>query len=311
MKIGVPILQFLIFPGFLFTAVVGLLASWVDRKVTARVQYRIGPPWYQPLIDIIKLLGKETLVPAGASRPLFLIAPLIGLAAVTLVSTLLWLTDLNTKIGFVGDIIVILYLLTLPPLSLILGGFASGNPLASLGASREMKLILSYELPFILALAVPIIKAGGVLTIGGILNYQAANGIMAGSWSGAIALIVAILCMQAKLGLVPFDISEAETEIMGGPLIEYSGAPLAVFKLTKAMLLFTVPMFLIVVFMGGISIQGWPLLRGVLKYAALLVLIVLIRNTNPRLRINQAIRFFWGHVTVLAVIGVILAMCGL
>ena len=310
MKIIIPIVQFLVFPGFLFTALAGLLASWVDRKVTARIQYRIGPPWYQPLIDIIKLLGKETLLPAGASRPLFLIAPLIGLAGVTLVSTLLWLTNLNTEMGFIGDIIVVLYLLTLPALGLILGGFASGNPLASLGASREMKMVLSYELPFILALVVPIVKAGGALTIGGILSYQANNGIIVGNISGVIALIVAILCMQAKLGLVPFDISEAETEIIGGPIIEYSGAPLAIIKLTKAMLLFTVPMFLVVLFMGGISVKGWPLLWGILKYVALLVVIVLIRNTNPRLRINQALRFFWGPVTVLAIAGVILALFG-
>ena len=304
-------MQFLIFPGFLFTAIVGLLASWVDRKVTARIQYRIGPPWYQPLADIVKLLAKETLLPAGGARVLFLTAPLIGLAGVTLVSTILWLTNLNPSTGFIGDIIVVLYLLTLPALSLILGGFASGNPYASIGSSREMKMILAYELPFILALAVPIIKAGGVLTIGGILNYQQTGGIIIGSLSGTIAFIVAILCMQAKLGLVPFDIAEAETEIMGGPIIEYSGAPLAVFKLTKSMLLFTVPMFLIVIFMGGISTQGWSLLWGILKYVALLVIIVLIRNTNPRLRIDQALRFFWGHVTVLAVAGVILALIGL
>ena len=310
MKIITPLLQFLIFPGFLFTAIVGLIASWVDRKVTARIQYRIGPPWYQPLIDIIKLLGKETLLPRGGSRIVFLVMPLLGLAGVTLVSMLLWLSNLNAGTDFIGDIIVVLYLLTLPAVSLILGGFASGNSLASLGASREMKMLLSYELPFLLALIVPIIKSGGALTIGGILDYQAVNGIIAGSISGAVALIVAILCMQAKLGLVPFDIAEAETEIIGGPLIEYSGAPLAVFKLTKAMLLFTIPVFLVIAFMGGIGVKGISLLWGILKYAALLVVIILIRNTNPRLRIDQALRFFWGPVTILAVAAVILALFG-
>lgn len=310
MKAVIPILQFLFFPGFLFTAAVGLLASWVDRKVTARIQYRIGPPWYQPLADVVKLLGKETLIPAGCNRLVFLTAPLIGLAGATLVSTLLWLYNFNPGAGFIGDIIVVLYLLTLPALGIILGGFASSNSYASLGASREMKMILSYELPFILALAVPIIKSGGLLTIGGILNYQAANGIIAGSLSGAFALIAAILCMQAKLGLVPFDISEAETEIIGGPVIEYSGAPLAVLKLTKAMLLFTVPMLLIVTFMGGINVRGLPLLSGTLKYIGLLVVIILIKNTNPRLKIDQALKFFWGPVTILAIAGVVLALFG-
>jgi len=310
MNIAARLLQFIVFPGFLFTAAAGLFLCWLDRKITARIQYRIGPPWHQPLTDIVKLLGKETMIPAGASKATFLTAPLIGLAGVTLVSTLLGLTDFDPKVGFVGDIIVVLYLLTLPALSVILGGFSSNNPLASIGSSREMKLVLSYELPFILALLVPIIKSGGLLTIGGILNYQLAEGAILNSVSGSFALVAAILCVQAKLGLVPFDLAEAETEIVGGALIEYSGPPLAVFKLTKAMLLFTLPLFLTILFLGGIILNGTAILWGVLKLAALLVVIVLIRNTNPRLRIDQALRFFWGPVTILAILGVILALFG-
>ncbi|MDD5680482.1 MAG: NADH-quinone oxidoreductase subunit H, partial [Candidatus Omnitrophica bacterium] len=302
MKILEPLLQFVVFPGFVFTAAAGLFMCWLDRKITARIQYRIGPPWYQPLVDIMKLLGKETMLPAGASKSFFLTVPLIGLAGVTLVSTLLCLTDFNTKVGFIGDVIVVLYLLTLPALSIILGGFGSSNPLASVGSSREMKLVLSYELPFILALIVPVIKSGGILMIGGILDYQIAEGAVFNSWSGFLALVAAILCAQAKLGLVPFDISEAETEIVGGTLIEYSGPPLAIFKLTKAMLLFTLPLFLVIMFLGGIALSGVSVLLGLLKLLALLVVIVLIRNTNPRLRVDQALQFFWGPVTVIAAI---------
>ena len=129
---------YLLFFGFLLTATIGLAASWIDRKVTARVQYRVGPPLMQPLIDIVKLLGKETLVPAGSSKAVFLSAPVMGFAGVVLVSTLLWVNDIMPAQGFVGDLIVAIYLLTIPSMSIILGGFASANPLASLGASREM-----------------------------------------------------------------------------------------------------------------------------------------------------------------------------
>lgn len=303
--------NFLIFPGFLFTAVCGLLASWVDRKVTAKVQWRVGPPWYQPFVDVVKLLGKETLVPKGASKATFLMAPLVGLAGITLVSTILWMINLNPARSFIGDLIVIIYLLTIPSMALIIGGFASRNPLASLGASREMKLILSYELPFLLAVLVPVIKAGGTIRIGELLNFQAANGLAGGSTSGIIAFIVVMLAVQAKLALVPFDIPEAETEIMGGIIVEYSGTPLAVIKLTKVMMLFALPVFVVVMFFGGISTDGIHLLWGILKVVGVLALVTLVRNTNPRVRIDQAMKFFWGPVTGLAVIAVLLAMMGL
>ncbi len=304
-------LFYLIFYGFVLTVAIGLAASWIDRKVTARVQYRVGPPVLQPLVDIIKLLGKETLIPAGTSKITFLAAPLAGLSSVILVSTLLWVNNINPSHTFMGDLIVVLYLLTIPSISIMMGGFASGNPLASLGASREMKLILGYELPFMLAVFVPVIKSGFSIKLGDILALQAENGVITGSWSGALALIVAILCIQAKLALVPFDIPEAETEIVGGPLIEYSGSALAVYKLMKNMLLFTLPFFLMILFMGGLRLDGIHLLCGALKYVGLVALITVIRNTNPRVRIDQAVRFFWGPVTVLAIIAVILAFRGL
>ncbi len=302
---------YLIVFGFLLTALLGLFASWFDRKLTARMQYRVGPPLLQPLIDIVKLLGKETLIPREASRFSFLSAPLLGLSSVILVSTLLWFNNLNSQRTFIGDIIAAVYLLTLPSLSIIIGGFASANPLASIGASREMKLVLSYEFPFILAMLVPIIQSGFSLRLGGILAYQAQHGIILGSWSGFLAFIVILMCVQAKLALAPFDIPEAETEIIGGPLIEYSGTPLAVYKLMKNMLLFVLPFFIMITFMGGLRPDGIHFLNGILKYLGLVALITIIRNTNPRVRIDQAIRFFWGPMTVLAAIAVILALKGL
>jgi NADH-quinone oxidoreductase subunit H len=296
--------------GFLLTAVIGLLASWIDRKVTARVQYRVGPPLFQPFIDIVKLLGKETLVPVGASRTTFLMAPLMGLGSVIVVSTLLWMNDINLGQGFMGDLIVAVYLLTIPSISIIVGGFASANPLASIGASREMKLVLSYELPFVLAIMVPVIKSGYSIRIGEILAAQAESGVFVANPSGILALIVVVMCVQAKLALVPFDIPEAETELAGGALVEYSGSGLAIFKLMKNMLLCVLPLFVMILFMGGIRLDGVHLLYGILKYVGVVALITVIRNTNPRLRIDQAVRFFWGPMTVIAVIAVVLAFLG-
>ncbi|OPL18690.1 MAG: hypothetical protein AVO35_05005 [Candidatus Aegiribacteria sp. MLS_C] len=299
---------YLIVFGFAATAALGLVTSWIDRKVTARVQYRVGPPFLQPFIDIVKLLGKETVIPAGASRGTFLMAPVIGLAGVVAAATLFWVNQFFEG-GFMGDWIVAIYLLTVPSLSIILGGFASRNPLASLGASREMKLVMAYELPFILATLVPVIWAGD-LSISGIIENQS-DGITAGHLSGIIALIVALLCVQAKLALVPFDIPEAETEIVEGPLVEYSGPGLAVFRLMKNMLLFTLPFFLIILFFGGMRLNGINILWTLLEYVGIVALITVIRNTNPRVRIDQAVRFFWGPMTVLATAAVVLALNGI
>ena len=301
---------FLIIPGFLFTALVGLFSTWIDRKVTARVQWRKGPPWFQPFADILKLLGKETIFPEGGSKLTFLSAPLIGLAAVTLVSTMLWLFKFDPRGSFVGDLIVVLYLLTVPSLALIIGGSASRNPLSALGASREMKLVLAYELPFILAVFTVVAKTRSII-LGNIVGYQLANGMMIASFSGAFAFLVSLLVTQAKLGYLPFDMPEAEQEVMGGPLLEYSGPALGAFKLTKAMLFFTLPVFLITLYLGGIDLSSWVgILWFALKYVIILTLIILIKNTNPRIRIDQAVRFFWGPVTVLAAVGFILALFG-
>lgn len=301
--------SYLIFPGLVFSAVVGLLTTWVDRKVTARVQWRVGPPWYQPFADMMKLLGKEIVVPAGAKRTGFLLMPLVGLAAATLASTILWRVNLDPTSSFIGDTIVVLYVLTIPAIAMILGASASGNPLGILGASREMKLLFAYELPLVISVLTTVYKVGS-FSLESIIVHQNQEGIMLGSVSGVIAFIVTILCVQAKLTFVPFDIPEAETELAGGTHIEYSGGALAVVKLNMAMMFFVLPIFLITIFWGGIAFTGWRILTSILKYVAIVVILVLIKNTNPRVRIDHAVRFFWGPMFVLSVIAMVLAALG-
>lgn len=278
--------------------------------MTARVQYRTGPPLTQPFRDLLKLRRKETLIPVGAAPAVFLGAPLIGLAGVTVAGAILWSAILLPGDGYLGDLVVVLYLLTLPSLAIMLGGFASANPLASLGGAREMKLLLACELPFLIVLLVPVIHAGYEIRLGALLSAQAESGAMATHLSGALALLVGALWMQAKLGLVPFDLAEAETEIGGGALIDYGGPPLAVYRLSHAMLLAVAPLFLIVLFLGGAPPTLVGFAGGLVKFAALIALSTVIRNTNPRLRIDQALRLFWGPITALAVAAVLLALGG-
>ncbi|MBT8039477.1 MAG: NADH-quinone oxidoreductase subunit H, partial [Gammaproteobacteria bacterium] len=225
---------------------------------------------------------------------------------VVVASMILWRAFINPEYTFIGDVIVLIYLFMLPALSVVLGGFASRNPLASLGGSREMKLMLAYELPLVLVILVPVVQAQSV-RLGDL-----AAATPAATLSGLLALLAGIACLQAKLTLVPFDMPEAETELTGGVLIEYSGPPLGVFKLTRAMMLFTMPVFLVLLFFGGaVTAPGWlAKFWGLLAWFLLVALTVVIRNTTPRLRIDQAVKFFWGPVSSLALLAVVLAWLG-
>jgi NADH-quinone oxidoreductase subunit H len=295
----------LVFPGFVFTAGLGLVASWIVRKVSALVQYRVGPPLMQPFRDIRKLLSKEVLIPEQANRWVFIGAPLVGLAGVLLLSTLLGVAAFWPETTFVGDIIVAIYLMVLPSLALILGSSASASPHAAIGTAREMKLVLSYELPLVLAFIVVIIKSGGALGLSVI-----AESTPVASISGAIAFLVALLCIHAKIGYVPFDMAEAETELGSGVLMEYSGGLLALWNLTSAMMLVALPMFLVQVFLGGFGTTPAGNAIGFLKYVGVLVLIILIKNTNPRVRIDQAMKFFWIWCGLALVAAIVLATIG-
>lgn len=292
----------LIFPGFVFTVCLGLVASWIVRKVSALVQWRVGPPFFQPFYDVVKLMGKEVLIPEEAQQTVFKAAPVVGLAGVLLLSTMLWRITIDPTRLFVGDIIVAIYLMVLPSLALILGSSASASPHAAVGTSREMKLVMGYELSLVLAFIVVIIKSGGQLSLAAIAQQTPVFSI-----SGLLAFLAALLCVQAKLGFVPFDMAEAETELASGALIEYSGALLAVWKVMQAMMLVALPLFLVMVFLGGFTGALWA---GIAKYVLVLVLLILIKNTNPRVRIDQAMKFFWFYCGVVLVAAVILAIIG-
>lgn len=289
------------------TLAIGLLSKWIDRKVTARIQWRVGPPWYQPIADVIKLLGKETIVPNTARMTGFLLAPLLGLAATAVAATILWMANIYPNEGFVGDLIVVLYLLTIPALAIIIGGSASGNPLAAVGAAREMKLLIAYELPLLLAILAAVFGSADSFQLGALKVTPTQS--IAADVGCVIGFIVALMCVQAKLGLVPFDIAEAGCEIASGPFIEYSGAPLAILYLTKAMLLATMPIFLVTVFWGGFAfgtVGGAAASIG--KYVLIIVVLTLVRNTNPRVRIDHAMKFFWYIMAPLAAVAIILSI---
>jgi NADH-quinone oxidoreductase subunit H len=258
-------------------------------------------------------MGKEVLIPAQANRIMFIGAPIVGMAGVLILSTMLCMTAI-LRDAFVGDIIVAVYLMVLPSLALILGSSASASPHAVLGASREMKLVMGYELPLVLALVIVLIKVNTVAdpeSVKALLSLTKISSVApVASISGFLAFFVSLLCIQAKLGYVPFDIAESETELASGVLIEYSGALLAIWKIMQAMMLVALPMFVVMAFLGGFGSSIGSIIGGVLKYVLVVVLVVLIKNTNPRVRIDQAMRFFWVFCGLVLSIAVILALIG-
>ena len=301
--VGRLVFDFFVFPGLVFTLAFGIVASWIVRKVSALVQWRVGPPLLQPAYDIAKLFGKENIIPKESTEWSYLIAPLLGPAGLLLASIILVKANyLGTS--FIGDIIVVLYLLVLPALSIVIGGMSTGNPLSIVGSNRELRLVIAYELPLLLAITTAIVKTGGGLKLVAFTSEPVIASI-----SGVLGFIVALICIQAELGFVPFDTPEAETELMGGPLIEYSGPLLGLYNISHLMALLVLPLFLVTVFLGGFS-TGWGALWGAGKYVLVLVGIILIKNTNPRLRSDQALKFFWYGAAPLGLLALVLAVVG-
>jgi NADH-quinone oxidoreductase subunit H len=308
---AVNLLYFFIFPGLIFMAAAGGLLSWFDRKITARVQFRKGPPLLQPFYDFFKLLlVKETILPKHGSGFIFLLAPLLALFGATMAGLFILLPLFNIETGFRGDIIVIFYLLTLPSFSYIIGALASGNPLGAVGASREMKLIISYELTFLLLVAAVIMKSGLQFDLNSVIAAQQSGSPFIGSISGVLLFIAGIFCVQAKLALVPFDMPEAEAELASGIYIEYSGPPYAMIRLAKYIMLFILPAFLVALLMNGMN-TGINIVWLILKILGVVLLLTLIRNTNPRVKIKQASGFFLVWMNLLVVVAIVLIAFGL
>jgi len=309
----------LIFPGFLFCFVIGLLLCGIDRKLVARMQKRVGPPILQPFYDFFKLMGKETIIPAQANRTVFLVAPLIGLAALVIIQMFIPVFSFSAFSGM-ADVIVILYLLLIPALAAIMGAAATGSPYAGVGLSREMVVIISCELPLVLVLLSVAKTVGDAMGTGlcfslsEIAAYQAVNGSLITKLSMIPAAIAFMLVIPGETGNHPFDAAEAETELCEGMLAEYSGAPLGVYKLSHAIKMLTLTSLFVALFLGGIG-TGIVIVDAIIMVALCVVLtavcISLVHAITARLKIEQIFKYYWTVVSGLALLSLVLAWYGL
>jgi NADH-quinone oxidoreductase subunit H len=301
--------------GVLVCATAGLLwvilGIWIERKFAGRVQDRLGPnrtgPFglFQTFADVGKLLIKEDITPEGADRHVYNIAPLIAVGSVVLIwacipfgATLIG-ADLNIGVLYISAVG------SLATLGILLAGWGSNNKYALLGAFRVVAQLISYEIPMVLSTLIPVLLAG-TMSMQGIVNGQG----IAYVFVVPISALVFFISSLAEVGRSPFDLLEAESEIIAGFNIEYSGMKFAMFYAGEFLHAFTISILAAVLFLGGWKGPGadLPGLAGALigifylfiKSMAVYFLVMLIRNTVPRLRIDHLMAFNWKFLVPLS-----------
>ncbi|MEW5868693.1 MAG: NADH-quinone oxidoreductase subunit NuoH [Chloroflexota bacterium] len=290
-----------------FVLVVDIILVWVERKTVARFQDRLGPnrlgPFglIQPIADVIKLLIKEDITPEGADRVVYNLAPIIALATVLL----LWavIPFAPTMLG--ADLnVAVLYIVAIGAigtLGIIMAGWASNNKYALLGAFRMVAQVVSYEVPMVIVLLVPVLLANS-MAISEIIARQSIWYIIMVPLAGAIFLTTAI----AELGRAPFDLSEAESEIVAGFNIEYTGMKFGLFYAGELLHALTMGALFSCFFLGGwrgFGVERFPILGVFYLFAKAMFMywvIMWVKYTVPRLRIDHMLGFNWKFLTPLA-----------
>jgi formate hydrogenlyase subunit 4 len=310
-------------------AVFGILTAifllGVDRIMTARMQARIGPPLIQPLTDLRKLFSKENVVPENAIPWLFNAAPVVALASAITILFYIPIGGFPPVLSGGGDLILVMYLLTIPALALVVGGFSSGSPYATVGAQREMVTMIAYEFP----LAVVIIAFAWKLTASGVaLPFTLASIQAYPVWGlvGPLGIIgvlilffVLLVVTPAELSRIPFDTPEAETELAGGILVEYSGKNLALFTLTqgvKTVVMASLAVALFLPYRLSAMLPAPVILQPVLDLVFFVFLVALvafvsvslIRVSMARFRINQVVSVYWVYFSLIGIAGLLLIM---
>jgi formate hydrogenlyase subunit 4 len=300
----------LILSGALNVAVVLLVAPLCEgvlRKVTAWLQSRQGPPIVQPYYDLLKLLGKED-IESGEAPVMQRFAAYLGLASVLTIGCLIPM-GYPAPMNQGGDVILLTYLLTLAGVCTLLAGLAAGSTYSVLGISREMMTIIALEPLLAIAMVVGALHTNS-FRLDVILNgavYAADIPV-----SGILMLAAMLFAFQAFVQRVPFDTTEAETEIMEGPILEYSGPKLALFKYAQMAKLVIYSGLFVTLFVPWGNGLPFPFSWLVfwVKVAGLVLLVTLVAATHARYRIDQAIRYYASLLSV-AVLALILATYGL
>jgi len=282
----------------LLAGIVGLIFLGLSRKIMARIQWRYGPPIYQPLIDIVKLFNQKSMS-HGLLFDLGIIFSLAGSVVVLLFLPLGTMCPFNSS----GGLLVILYLMLISPLGLALSGGNAANPNTSIGISRKFLLAFGYEIPLLLIL-LSLMTHYNTLSIVDIVNMQLRTGWSLQHLPLVLSGIAYVLILPAILGLRPFEMIQAPQEISSGPLAEYGGKFLALATIQHAFNVFIDISLFVNLFLGGAKNPGYFFL----KMLGVFIILIFVNAVFPRLKIEQAIKYLWKWPTLLAFSGLIIIL---
>ena len=291
-----------------------ILFIWIERKIAARVQDRLGPNRVGPfgllqnVADAVKLIIKEDITPAGADRLIYNAAPIIAMLSVILIWGVVPLSPIHVGADLDIGVVYVVAIGSVGTLAIMMAGWSSNNKYALLGAFRVVAALVSYEVPMILSLLVPLMLAA-TMSMQGIVEAQV------GMWfivSAPIAALIFYTSNLAETGRAPFDLIEAESELVAGYNIEYSGMKFGLFMASEFLHSFTVNLLFAVIFLGGWSgpfVEQVPLLGFVwlmAKTAVPYLFTLVLRATIPRVRIDQMMAFNWKFLVPVAIVNVLL-----
>lgn len=298
----------------LFPLIVVIFLIWVERKIAARIQDRLGPnrvgPFglLQSVADAVKLITKEDITPIGADRVVYNIAPILSVVSVLLIWAVIPFTPLHIGVDLEIGVLYFLAVASLATLGIMMAGWSSNNKYALLGAFRSVAQLVSYEVPLVMSLLVPILLAG-TMGMQDIVNAQR------GMWfivSAPISAFLFFIASQAETGRGPFDLLEAESELVAGFNIEYSGMKFGLFFAGEFVHVLTNALLLTTLFAGGWVgpfVDQIPLLGLVylaIKSTVFYLASLLLRNTVPRVRIDQLMNFNWKFLVPVSIANLVM-----
>ena len=297
---------------FSVLSIVVMSMIWLERKLLGRLQLRLGPTrtgpmgLLQPVADAVKLILKEDIIPASSEKAIFWVAPII----VVISAFMIWVTIPGTQSAVIQNLDMGLFYIiafsVIGILGLVLAGWGSANKYGTLGGLRAAAQLISYEIPIIMV-AISVAMLAQSLDLREIVNQQD-DYIFA--LVQPLGLILFFIAGLAEVGRTPFDIYFAESEIVGGPFVEYSGAHWSVFFLAEYINTFAIAALTVILFFGGWSgpllSGGWEIIWFLVKVYLVILVIFWVRGTFPRLRIDQLMAFAWKVMVPLSFLSVVM-----